>query len=93
MSNELRKQEAAQELVICANQAHTQIETSLDALKARWSALREHYHGLGAEDTEAEINLLLAQSDSLLSKLQAWRDLSQSQLQESEEEATCNLGG
>ncbi|GAK87612.1 hypothetical protein JCM19238_5222 [Vibrio ponticus] len=47
MSNELRKQEAAQELVICANQAHTQIETSLDALKARWSALREHYHGLG----------------------------------------------
>ncbi|RJX70031.1 hypothetical protein DZ860_14175 [Vibrio sinensis] len=91
--NNLRRKEAVQEMVIAANQTHMQIETSVDTLHARWAALREHYHGIGAEDTESEINILLAQTDNLLRKLSDWRDVCQSQLNPSEEEPACNQDG
>lgn len=92
MSN-LRTKEALQEMAIAANQTHMQIETSLDALHARWAALREHYQGLGAEDTESEVNILLSQTNSLLTKIAEWQGVCQSQLALSEEELECNQDG
>ncbi|GMQ46923.1 hypothetical protein [Vibrio sp. 10N] len=75
--SKLRQREAFQELAIAANQTHTQVETSVDLVKARWASLREHYAGVAAEDVESEVTTIVALTEQLLDKLTDWRDCCQ----------------
>ena len=84
--NKLRRDEALQELASASAQSYVQIETSLDLVRSRWAALREHYLGFGAEDTEAEVNLILAQTEKLLGQLSEWQDCCQPHLVSDKEE-------
>ncbi|NMM39680.1 hypothetical protein [Pseudoalteromonas arctica] len=77
--------ESLQTLVASTERAQSGIESSLESLRARWFALREHYLGLGAEDIESELNIVFAQTERLIEALEQWQDICNSSLQSGKE--------
>lgn len=73
--------ESLQTLVAATERTQSGVESSLESLRARWFALREHYLGLGAEDVESELNIVFAQTERLIEAVEQWRDICNSSLQ------------
>jgi len=85
MSDHLRAHEALNELISCSHQTQGQLENALDTLQARWSALREQYLGIGADDVESELLNLFSQTEQLVTKVTDLNDRCQSRLDVNQE--------
>ncbi|CAH0524892.1 hypothetical protein [Vibrio hippocampi] len=92
-NDQIRQIEAAKELAQATLTSHNQIKSAYDALQARWFALREHYVGMGAEDTEQVVNSIQMQSQTLFELLENCQRQLDALSNPSSEEFECNQDG